>query len=287
MTPFVQALSDSRYRIHFACRDEHNRSRGAWTEVETRDGGLTVVRTAPTPSLDLGRLGAFDDCGAIPMSLLQDEDRILLYYAGWTLGRTVPFVVSIGLAASMDGGETFTRLSEAPVLGRNRHDPFLTGAPWVIKERGQFRMWYLSGPQWVAGAGADAPVHYYTIKHATSDDGVRWETSERFCLPYVDGEHALARPVVMPSKGGYRMLFSARRLGGHYRIHTATSADGLSWEREPLPLLDISPSGWDSEMVCYGSMLTSPHGTFLLYNGNGSGRDGDGVARCESGLSAG
>jgi hypothetical protein len=277
--PFVQPLSGSRYRVHFAARDEKNRSRGAWADVEVQNDRLVTVGTATSPSLDLGRLGAFDDCGAMPGSLVTHQGRLLMYYTGWTLARAVPFFFFIGVAESHDGGETFQRLSESPVLGRNHHDPFLTGAPWVISENGRLRMWYISGTEWVAGATeGEAPTHYYSVKHATSDDGMIWQTNKQLCLPYVDNEHAIARPVVTLVDGGYRMIYSARRLGETYRIYSATSDDGLSWQRDGRPMIDVAPSGWDSEMICYGSRLDSSRGSFLLYNGNAYGKDGFGAA---------
>jgi hypothetical protein len=278
--PFVQLLPGARYRVHFAARDERNRSQGAWADVEVKEGRLGVVNAAARPSLDLGRLGAFDDCGAMPGSLVMHQGRLLMYYTGWTLAHTVPFFFFIGVAESRDGGETFQRVSEAPVLGRNHHDPFLTGAPWVISENGGLRMWYISGTEWVAGpTESEAPIHYYSVKHATSDDGIVWRTSERLCLPYLDNEHAIARPVVTAIDDGYRMIYSARRLGETYRIYSATSNDGLSWKRDSLPMIDVASSGWDSEMVCYASRLDCPKGNFLLYNGNAYGKDGFGAAR--------
>jgi hypothetical protein len=278
--PFVQPLSGQRYRVHFAARDEKNRSQGAWADIEVKDGKLVVVGVATKPSLDLGRLGAFDDCGAMPGSLVTHQGRLLMYYTGWTLARAVPFSFFIGVAESRDGGQTFRRLSEAPVLGRNHHDPFLTGAPWVVSENGRLRMWYISGTEWVPGATeGEAPTHYYSVKHATSDDGIFWQTNDQLCLPYLKNEHAIARPVVTVVDGGYRMIYSARRLGETYRVYGANSADGLSWQRDSLPMIDVAASGWDSEMICYGSRLDSPRGNFLLYNGNAYGKDGFGAAR--------
>jgi hypothetical protein len=278
--PFAQPLSASRYRVHFAARDGKNRSQGGWADVEVQNDRLVTVGAATRPSLELGRLGAFDDCGAMPGSLVTHQGRLLMYYTGWTLARAVPFSFFIGVAESRDGGETFHRLSEAPVLGRNHHDPFLTGAPWVIGENGRLRMWYISGTEWVPGKTEDeAPTHYYSIKHATSDDGMIWQVNDRLCVPYLENEHAIARPVVTPVNGGYRMIYSARRLGETYRIYSANSADGLSWQRDGLPMIDVAASGWDSEMVCYGSRLDCPGGRFLLYNGNAYGKDGFGAAR--------
>jgi hypothetical protein len=278
--PFVQPLSGSRYRVHFAARDGKNRSQGAWADLEVHDERLITVGAAAKPSLDLGRLGAFDDCGAMPGSLVTHQGRLLMYYTGWTLARSVPFSFFIGVAESRNDGESFQRLSEAPVLGRNHHDPFLTGAPWVIRENNRLRMWYISGTNWVLGATeGEAPTHYYSIKHATSEDGITWQTNDQLCLPYLENEHAIARPVVTAIDGGYRMIYSARRLGETYRIYTAASTDGLSWQRDSLPMMDVAPSGWDSEMICYGSQLESARGNFLLYNGNAYGKDGFGAAR--------
>ena len=83
----------------------------------------------------------------------------------------------------------------------------------------------------------------------------------------------------MPVDGGYRMIYSARRLGETYRIYSASSVDGLSWQTRRLPMIDVAASGWDSEMVCYGSRLDCASGKFLLYNGNAYGKDGFGAAR--------
>jgi hypothetical protein len=277
--PFVQQLSGNRYRVHFAARDDKNRSQGAWVDVEVENAKLIVKETGAAPSLTLGRLGAFDDCGAMPGSIVTHQGRLLMYYTGWTLARAVPFTFFIGAAESRDGGRTFRKVSEAPVLGRNHHDPFLTGAPWVIGENGRLRMWYVSGTEWVPGkTDTEAPTHYYSIKHATSDDGIVWQTNDSLCLPYLENEHAIARPVVMRIDRGYRMTYSARRLGETYRIYGASSTDGLSWQRDSAPMIDVASSGWDSEMVCYGSRLETEQGNFLLYNGNAYGKDGFGAA---------
>ena len=74
------------------------------------------------------------------------------------------------------------------------------------------------------------------------------------------------------------MIYSARRLGETYRIYSARSEDGLAWRRDSEPMIEVAASGWDSEMVCYGSRLDTEHGNFLLYNGNAYGKDGFGAA---------
>src|ERR1700743_2873114 len=87
--PFVQPLSPSTYRIHFATRDAQNRSSGAGAECEATAAPLSFRRLAPKPSIEPGRLGAFDDAGALPSSLVRDGDRLMMYYGGWILRAVV------------------------------------------------------------------------------------------------------------------------------------------------------------------------------------------------------
>jgi hypothetical protein len=277
--PFGQDLGGGNVRLHFACRDEQNRSHGAsldttWDALVS--AGPPLIAT-PRMTLDLGVLGAFDDSGAMPSVLVEKDGAQYLYYTGWSLAKTVPFSFHIGLAMSADGGQSFTRVSQAPVLGRNLHDPFVTAAPWVMLENGVFRMWYIAGTAWEK---LETGVrHYYTVKYAESDDGIAWKTSDHRCIDYGAGEYALARPVVTRDGDRYRMLFSFRGGNGTYRIGSAVSVDGIVWDREDDLYLDVSVEGWDSAMVCYGWPFTHQGGRFLLYNGNDYGKDGFGVVR--------
>lgn len=277
--PFGQDLGDGRVRLHFACRDENNRSRGACVDVawETLVNPSGPIPGDPRMTLDLGTLGAFDDSGAMPSAVVEKAGTEYLYYTGWSLARTVPFSFHIGLAVSSDHGGSFERISQAPVLGRHHHDPFITGAPWVLIENGIFRMWYISGTGWEPRS--DGVRHYYTVKYAESDDGISWKTSDHRCIDYGPEEYALARPIVTKTRSGYLMLFSFRGGSNTYRIGSAESSDGVTWTRRVGAFFDAAAEGWDSQMVCYGWPFHHARGSYLLYNGNNYGRDGFGLAR--------
>jgi hypothetical protein len=67
--------------------------------------------------------------------------------------------------------------------------------------------------------------------------------------------------------------------GAAYRIGYAESADGLQWERRDGEAgLDVSASGWDSEMVGYPCVFDHRGRRYMLYNGNGFGETGIGLA---------
>lgn len=263
------------HRIYWSGRDEKGRARVAFFETDLSRPGL-VLRVSERPVLDLGPLGAFDDSGVTTSCLVNHGGRKYLYYTGWSLGVTVPFYLFAGLAVSDDEGQTFRRVSTAPILPRTDADPFLTASPWVLVEGGVWRMWYVSGSRWEQTSSG--PRHHYDIRYAESGDGRLWHPTGRVCVTYArEDEHAFARPCVVKDGSLYRMWFSVR--GEHYRLGYAESKDGLHWERlDPLAGLEPAASGFDSEMLCYPCVFDHAGKRFLLYNGNDYGRTGIGLA---------
>jgi hypothetical protein len=270
MVPFVDTGRDGPLRIYFTARDERCRSHTGWVELE--EGRPS--RYSAEPVIAPGPLGAFDDSGAMGSCLVRRGDTLYLYYIGWFLGLTVPFHVSIGCAVSEDG-ETFTKVSRAPVLGRSEVDPYLTTLPWVLVEDGLWRMWYVSGSDWRVVDGK--PRHWYHVKYAESRDGLDWEPTGRVCIDYAnESEYAIARPCVVRDGDRYRMWFCAR--GDSYRFGYADSADGLTWDRRDDEAGIDGPSGsWDSEMQAYPFVFDDGGARRLLYNGNGYGTTGIGA----------
>jgi hypothetical protein len=90
---------------------------------------------------------------------------------------------------------------------------------------------------------------------------------------------------VLQVDGVYHLWLSTRSLDRPYRMGYAISRDGITFERHD-ELIGISPSqsGWDSDMVCYSSLFTRGERVFMLFNGNGHGRTGFGVAELDGGL---
>jgi hypothetical protein len=67
--------------------------------------------------------------------------------------------------------------------------------------------------------------------------------------------------------------------GETYRIGYAESADGLSWKRHDAQAgIDVSEEGWDSEMIAYPWVFDHGGRRYMLYNGNGYGETGIGLA---------
>ena len=281
MMPVVEQIDENIFRIYFSPRDNRNRSRCASIDLDIFQ--MSLSNLSKVPILDLGDLGSFDDSGVMPTSIVSYEGKKYLYYNGWTLGKNIPFFSFNGVAISEDGGNSFKKLGRYPTaLNRNEIDPFSTFAPFVIKEEDKWRMWYVSLVKWVK---KEELTHFYNIKYAESDDGINWKREGVVAIDFADKyEYAIARPCVLYDKGIYKMWYSYRasRENKTYRIGYAESEKGISWVRKDKEAgINVSEDGWDSEMICYSFVFDHKCNRYMLYNGNGYGKTGIGLAVLE------
>jgi hypothetical protein len=257
--------------------------------IDLHRNALTrILRVCGRPVLGLGKYGTFDEFGTYPVSVIRDGDEIRAYYAGWTRCESVPFNAAIGLAISRDEGESFHRLGDGPVLSYSMDEPFLLGSPRIRRLNGGWQLWYVAGREWRMTDSKPEPV--YKIRMATSDNGIDWVKQGRDLIADKLGEHECqACPDVIWKNGRYHMFFSYRcirsykgRAGG-YRIGYASSPDLVNWQRnDDLIDMSLSESGWDSEMINYPHLFELDGSTYMLYQGNGMGRTGFGLAVLES-----
>lgn len=273
---FAEHVEGDLFRVYFSTRGENNRSSIGWVEIDLRDP-LRVLGIAQTPVLGPGRIGTFDDSGASMACILRRGEARYLYYLGWNLGVTVPWRNSIGLAISPAPGAPFVRWSEAPVMDRGPTDPFSISYPWVLEDGSVLRMWYGSNLDW----GPDQTDMAHLIKYAESPDGIRWQRDGRIAIPFAaPDEYAMSKPCVLKHNGRYRMWYSFR--GAAYRIGYAESDDALVWQRlDHLAGIEPSSAGWDADSVEYPHVFEHGGRLWMLYNGNGYGRTGFGIAVLE------
>ena len=284
--PIADRVSDDVLRIYFGPRDTRGRTRTTFIEVEA-DNPSKVLRVHDRPVLDLGRLGAFDDSGVMPSCVVNHSGRKYLFYIGWSPAVTVPYRNAVGLAVSDDGGLTFERLFEGPIVDRTRHEPFFTASPFALVENGLWRLWYASSTGFVVVDGKPEPV--YQIKYAESRDGAEWTRTGKPCIEYARQGEANARPCVLFDRGRYRMWYCFRGSRGYrtdpaesYRLGYAESPDGVRWTRmDDRVGIERSRDGWDAQMMEYPFVYEHKGRKHMLYNGNGFGESGFGWAVLE------
>jgi hypothetical protein len=275
--PFGAFVQSTVLRIYFTSRDAENRSHISVADFDATNN-FSVLKIADQPVLAPGQAGLYDDSGTAMGFLLQEDNRDLLYYLGWNLKVTVPWMNTIGLAIREKGKTSFEKFSRAPIMDRSNEDPFSISYPSVMKENGIYRMWYGSNLSW--GKTQDEMQH--VIKYAESTDGIHWKRSERVAVALQhSGEYALSKPLVVKENGRYYMFYSYRANGTvqTYRIGFAVSTDGLNWTRKDNEIgIDVSADGWDSQMICYPFVFKYNGNWWMLYNGNGYGATGFGLA---------
>jgi hypothetical protein len=286
--PTALALPNGRIRVYFAPRDTQGRSWPTFIEVDGQDP-RRLLYVHDHPVMKLGELGTFDDNGIMPGSIVEAEELLYLYYVGWNASVSVPYRNAVGLALSRDGGLTFEKPLPGAVVDRNLREPYFTLSPCVLKEGGQWQMWYGSVTGFITPPGGQGkPEPVYVIKYASSRDGIDWERPNLTCIHPLEPLECNARPTVLRLGGRLRMWFCFRGSedfrdgGGSYRIGYAESEDGLTWERQDaLAGIEFSPDGWDSKMLAYPSVVQCGGRTYLFYNGNGFGLTGSGCAVAE------
>jgi hypothetical protein len=278
MDPTVDHLGGDIFRIYFCGRNADNQSLIGYADIDILNPG-EIIKTPVAPILGLGELGSFDDNGVTASWIVNHAGKKYLYYIGWKPRSTTRFGLMTGLAISDDGGDTYHRVSRAPVLKLTDREPFwILTAPCVIKDGEIWKMWYVSCEGWIQ---PDLPR--YNIKYAESLDGITWQQDGLVAVDFVyEGETALARPCVLKEDGIYKMWYSYKLEHQTYRMGYAESTDGLVWDRlDHLVGLLPSASGWDSEMVEYPYVFNHIGRKYMLYNGNGYGLNGAGLAVLE------
>lgn len=283
MIPIAEQIDGDLFRIYFSARDRRNRGHGAYLEVDMRQP-TKVLRVYDKPVLEPGELGGFDDSGALPNSIVNVGGRKWLYYIGFNIGVTVKMRNSIGLAEWNPSTHRFDRLFRGPVIDRTRDQPHFVASPEVHFENGRFRAWFTSCVRWIPTP--EGPKHYYNLEYAESKDGFNWERNGTVAIDFQDEhEYALGVPRVVKDKHAYQMWFCSRATADcpTYRIRHALSPDGVRWTRQPgVAGIDVTPGAWDSDMNCYPFIFDHNGQRYLLYNGNGYGKTGFGIAILES-----
>lgn len=280
--PVPLHIGNGRYRIYFCSTDANICGRIFSLEFDIEKPS-EIFNLVTEPIIDIGQIGYHDDNGISTSSLLTVDGNIYLYTIGFSRKNRIMFDAASGLAISRDGGTTFEKFI-GPVVDRSVDDPCFSCSPMVTYKDNQWRMWYVSGERWEKQG--DCFKHYYNIKHRTSRDGIYWDPHATVCLDFANEyEYAIARPsVICEADGRYRMWYSFRAQPGieTYRIGYAESDDGLTWVRKDSKVgIDVSAEGWDSEMICYPYVFEHNSVKYMLYNGNGYGRSGFGLAVLE------
>jgi hypothetical protein len=160
-----------------------------------------------------------------------------------------------------DGDCPASSACELPELLAEMHEPSLIehgGVTWIYLELQK---------------GAGAAIH-----RARAVSERAWVADPE--LPVLEASEPsdagrVGAPVALAEGAGVSLLFAA----GGASIGRAVSTDGISFTREPDPLLTAEPGGWEAGRIDSPSVVDFAGARFLLYEGGDAA--GIGVARLE------
>lgn len=273
--PLPILIEGDVYRIFFSGRDSRQRSSVGAVDIDIVK--RRIVKEYTEPFFEHGPLGSFYADGVSIGNCYRVKDVLYMLFMGWQSPETGHWRGDIGrLIVRPD--LTLALDNTSPFLSASKIDPISLSYPWVLEQdHGGYQMWYGSTLAWDAGNGEMLHV----INYASSADGDRWQR-HGLAVPYELGvAQAFSRPSVLRCRqGGYEMWFSYRRGNGEpYRIGYATSTNGKEWELALTQVgIDVSMGGWDSEMIEYPFVFSHNGLRYMLYNGNGYGKTGFGLA---------
>ncbi len=276
LTPTPILRPPDTIRVYAGFRDESGVSRIGFVDLQADDPS-EVKRVSREPVLDIGAPGAFDDNGVILGDSIEHDGKLYMYYVGFQLVKKAKFLAFTGLAISVDGGDTFKRYSQTPVLDRSDEGLYIRAIHSVMIEDGVWKIWYASGNgwRWINGA----PYPFYHIKYQESPDGIHFQPEGLLCVDVQGDEYRIGRPRVYRCDAQYAMFYTRGAVSGDYIAGYAASPDGKRWTRRDDALgIGLSPAGWDSKALCYPALLTYNNRTYMFYNGHDMGRDGFGYA---------
>jgi len=184
--------------------------------------------------------------------VLQQDGYFVYYILGSTRGGRVG--QRIYLATSPDG-QTWTPHPDPVIdLGpKGSYDGYTLAASTVLVEEGIFKMWY---------NGIDAAGRM-TINYATSPDGFAWTKYEGNPVVDLGPDTAAYYPSVVRVGATYMMWFTSKG------IRMATSADGITWDIYPDPVLEKGPEGsWYGHSVLEPSVYFDGRVFHLWFTGS-------------------
>ena len=271
------------YRIYFATRDDQQRSQVGFVDIDINNP-KEIQNISEKPVLEFGEIGYFDEHGVYPSSIIEVDGKLYMYYIGWNKGAEYPmFYASIGLAISEDGGNTFTKYSKAPIMSRSEHDPWMVTAPFVFKDGGIYRMYYVSGLDWKTNTQGKLTSKYH-VKYAHSSDGINWIREGNVAVDFKsESETNIAKSFVLKENNIYKAWFPYVDVNP-YRIGYGESEDGITFKRKDEEVLFINDDLiiFDKEMQCYPYLFKNKSKVFMAYNGNNYGYAGFGLAALDS-----
>jgi len=258
------------WRIYFTSRNKLNQNEGYFIDVEK--GNPSNILAPAKQVLVPGKPGSTDSAGVMPTCKFEDK----LYYIGWTIRKDVPYFNYCSVAKEKFNAKFKKR---GPILSPDLIDPGFSGTICVTKLNDTYMGYYLSCNNWLPDEEGNLQPSY-SIRLATSDDGLNWNKSGIPTIKLRGEEAGISSATVYKHKDIFHMWFSVRNSiefrtnpEHAYTIQHATSRDGYSWTRD-IKFGIVQELEFESIMCAYPVVIPYEDKLHMFYNGNGFGETG-------------
>jgi len=258
------------WRIYFTSRNKLNQNEGYFIDVEK--GNPSNILAPAKQVLVPGKPGSTDSAGVMPTCKFEDK----LYYIGWTIRKDVPYFNYCSVAKEKFNAKFKKR---GPILSPDLIDPGFSGTICITKLNDTYMGYYLSCNNWLPDEEGNLQPSY-SIRLATSDDGLNWNKSGIPTIKLRGEEAGISSATVYKHKDIFHMWFSVRNSiefrtnpEHAYTIQHATSRDGYSWTRDTKFGI-VQELEFESIMCAYPVVIPYEDKLHMFYNGNGFGETG-------------
>jgi hypothetical protein len=266
------------FTVFYSGRDNKNKSSVGYMELDIDT--LSVVNAPQEAVFKYGDDDSFYSHGVSIGNCYQADGQSYIGFMGWQCREGQHWRGDIGRLRIAQSNALLLD-PQVPMMDTAlQADEISLSYPFVLFHEGEYKMWYGATISWDAGNGEMLHI----IKYATSKNGLDWQRKGN-AIPYeLNIAQAFSRPsVLIDKKGKFHIWYSYRSGNGTpYRIGYSTSANGIDWiNRLDEVGIDVSKDGWDSDMLCYPFVFKHQNHVYMLYNGNGYGKTGFGLAILE------
>lgn len=262
-SPFILQLDAITYAMWYTGRDSVRSQIGLATSTD----GVRWTKRTGNPVLGPGAASSWEALGVADPCVLYEGSGFRMYYSG-TDGTSR----CIGLATS-DNWLQWTRSAANPVLQPGAPgaswDDRAVGAPWVLRDGTEFRMWY---------GGRGAGVTAIAIGHARSTDGLFWTKDFAPVLDPEALEAVTTTACVVRSGTGYRIWYTAYHENSTAAdpgvIDLAQSADGIECTFTETALTPGPAGAWDARTLRSACVLATGSTARMWYAAEAADRTG-------------
>lgn len=271
--PMILFLSSGKCVFFWSPRDTGGKSWILGTYASFEEGILACDWAARFIVMRPGEYGAFDSDGVTGSDVHEvDEGRINLAYFGWQRLPDDAWLNGIGVLQGPVGSE-LSRSSNGPLLARDYDDQFSVAYPFFSRPKSETLL-YCSYASFANPRKSNA--YSYVVRSAEFDvQAMSLRSRTGVDLEPIRGMSAYSRPTTIQFQDSELIFCSVR--GEKYQIN-GWLRDGMSWRRaSQYDCAELALELGESA-TCYQFPFVRDGRLYLLFNGDGFGLTGFGLA---------